>query len=81
MPNNPTSSVVRVESAGNLALIADRQSAGERRLAGGASGLASAIEAAGADPAVEGIVIACEGRTFVAGAISRNLASRRCRPP
>ena len=68
MSNNPTSSVVRVESAGNLALIlidnppVNAASQAVRR------GLASAIEAAGADPAVEGIVIACEGRTFVAGA-------------
>jgi 3-hydroxyacyl-CoA dehydrogenase len=59
---------VRTERRGALALILIDNPPVNAASQAVRQGLASAIEAAQADPAVEGIVIACEGRTFVAGA-------------
>jgi 3-hydroxyacyl-CoA dehydrogenase len=61
-------SAVRTESRGGLALVLIDNPPVNACSQAVRQGLASAIEAADADPAVEAIVIACEGRTFVAGA-------------
>jgi len=60
--------VVRIERRDNLALILIDNPPVNATSQAVRQGLASAIEAVNADPAVEAIVIACEGRTFVAGA-------------
>ena len=60
--------VVRIERRGNLALILIDNPPVNATSQAVRQGLASAIEAANADSAIEAIVIACEGRTFVAGA-------------
>lgn len=44
------------------------------------SQLKQAVEVADADPAVEAIVIACAGRTFLPAPMCANLASRRKSP-
>jgi 3-hydroxyacyl-CoA dehydrogenase len=60
--------VVRIERRDNLALILIDNPPVNATSQAVRQGLANAIEAVNADPAVEAIVIACEGRTFVAGA-------------
>ncbi len=66
--SSSATSPVRIESRGNLALILIDNPPVNAASQAVRQGLASAIKAANADPAVEAIVIACEGRTFVAGA-------------
>jgi 3-hydroxyacyl-CoA dehydrogenase len=59
---------VRSESRGAVALILIDNPPVNASSRAVRQGLAVAIEAAGKDAAIEAIVIACEGRTFVAGA-------------
>ena len=68
MPDNAVAPAVRIENRGNVALILIDNPPVNASSQAVRQGLATAIEAANADPAVEAIVIACEGRTFVAGA-------------
>jgi 3-hydroxyacyl-CoA dehydrogenase len=60
--------VLRVESRDNVALILIDNPPVNATSQAVRQGLAEAIAAANADAGVEAIVIACEGRTFVAGA-------------
>jgi 3-hydroxyacyl-CoA dehydrogenase len=60
--------VVRIEKHDNLALILIDNPPVNATSQAVRQGLVAAIEAANADAGVEAIVIACEGRTFVAGA-------------
>jgi 3-hydroxyacyl-CoA dehydrogenase len=60
--------VVRTESRGEVALILIDNPPVNASSRAVRQGLATAIEAANADRSVEAIVIACQGRTFVAGA-------------
>ena len=68
MSGDASAPVVRIERRDNLALILIDNPPVNATSQAVRQGLASAIEAVNADPAVEAIVIACEGRTFVAGA-------------
>src|SRR5579863_10192751 len=56
--------VVRTERRGSIALVLIDNPPVNATSQAVRQGLASAIEAADADPSVEAIVIACEGRTF-----------------
>ena len=67
LPDN-AAPVVRTEFRGSIALVLIDNPPVNASSQAVRQGLAGAIEAAGVDPAVEAIVIACEGRTFVAGA-------------
>ena len=67
MPDNAPP-VVRTERRGSIALVLIDNPPVNATSQAVRQGLAGAIEAAGADAGVEAIVIACEGRTFVAGA-------------
>ena len=60
--------VVRTERRGSIALVLIDNPPVNASSQAVRQGLASAIGAADADPAIEAVVIACEGRTFVAGA-------------
>ena len=68
MSGDASAPVVRIERRDNLALILIDNPPVNATSQAVRQGLANAIEAVNADPAVEAIVIACEGRTFVAGA-------------
>jgi 3-hydroxyacyl-CoA dehydrogenase len=76
----PQTSVVRLDRQGAVALVVidnppvNASSQAVRR------GLLDAIIAAEADPAVDAIVIACDGRTFVAGADVREFGKTRLDP-
>jgi 3-hydroxyacyl-CoA dehydrogenase len=60
--------VVRTELRGSIALVLIDNPPVNASSQAVRQGVMSAIEAVDADPTVEAIVIACEGRTFVAGA-------------
>src|SRR5579859_1891717 len=60
--------VVRIDKRDNVALILIDNPPVNATSQAVRQGLAAAIEAANADIDVEAIVVACEGRTFVAGA-------------
>jgi 3-hydroxyacyl-CoA dehydrogenase len=60
--------VVKIENRGNMALILIDNPPVNASSQAVRQGLADAVATANADAAVQAIVIACEGRTFVAGA-------------
>ncbi len=68
MSDDPVAPVVRSESRGDVALILIDNPPVNASSRAVRQGLATAIEAANKDAGVAAIVIACEGRTFVAGA-------------
>jgi 3-hydroxyacyl-CoA dehydrogenase len=68
LSNDPVAPVVRGESHGDIALVLIDNPPVNASSRAVRQGLAAAIEAANQDAGVAAIVIACEGRTFVAGA-------------
>lgn len=68
MPDDSVASAVRSEIRGDVALVLIDNPPVNASSRAVRQGLVAAIEAANKDAAVEAIVIACEGRTFVAGA-------------
>jgi 3-hydroxyacyl-CoA dehydrogenase len=68
MADTTDAPVVRVEGHGAVALIVIDNPPVNATSRAVRQGLVAAIDAAEANPSVEAIVIACEGRTFVAGA-------------
>jgi 3-hydroxyacyl-CoA dehydrogenase len=68
LSNDPVAPAVRSESRGDVALILIDNPPVNASSRAVRQGLATAIEAANKDTNVAAIVIACEGRTFVAGA-------------
>jgi 3-hydroxyacyl-CoA dehydrogenase len=68
VPSESGAPVVRLESRGDIALILIDNPPVNAASHPVREGIAKALGAANADPSVAGIVIACEGRTFVAGA-------------
>ncbi|WP_158817143.1 3-hydroxyacyl-CoA dehydrogenase NAD-binding domain-containing protein [Methylocapsa sp. S129] len=68
MPDDAVASAVRIENRGDVALILIDNPPVNASSQAVRKGLVTAIEAANKDAAVAAIVIACEGRTFVAGA-------------
>ena len=68
MPDQAIAPVVRIESRGNVALILIDNPPVNASSQAVRQGLRGAIETVNGDAAIEAVVIACEGRTFVAGA-------------
>jgi 3-hydroxyacyl-CoA dehydrogenase len=68
LPDQAIAPVVRIESRGNVALILIDNPPVNASSQAVRQGLRGAIETINGDAAIEAVVIACEGRTFVAGA-------------
>jgi 3-hydroxyacyl-CoA dehydrogenase len=68
LPDQAIAPVVRIESRGNVALILIDNPPVNASSQAVRQGLRGAIETVNGDAAIEAVVIACEGRTFVAGA-------------
>ena len=68
LSDDPVAPVVRSERHGDIALILIDNPPVNASSRAVRQGLVAAIEAANKDTSVAAIVIACEGRTFVAGA-------------
>jgi 3-hydroxyacyl-CoA dehydrogenase len=68
LTDKAVASVVRIENLGNVALILIDNPPVNASSQAVRQGLSDAVAAVNADPSAEAVVIACEGRTFVAGA-------------
>ena len=81
LSNSPVAPVVRIENRGDIALILIDNPPVNASSRAVRQGLVAAIGAANADSAVAAIVIACEGRTFVAGADIKEFGKPPLSPP
>jgi 3-hydroxyacyl-CoA dehydrogenase len=80
-PSSLSTNVVRVAREGDVAVVTVENPPVNALSAAVRAGLLDAIERADTDPAVSAIIIACAGRTFIAGADIREFGKAPQHPP